>query len=222
MKSLKIKGNKTDWSDKQKKDKIRYGSRWGEYWCNIFQHSEMKAQADVCALCLMKGNINKYGCLLWSKKEIAVPKHLSCCWRSIKRDAGEGGGTIEMQMLMMVAEDNHSRSAQAQCERVDAVCGSQQTHLRRAATCCTPIRIDGQNKLGPHPNPQRRTQTPFRRGWRVLPPCLVPSNLGVSLPEPSSPRSQRIARMRPQSVKQERKRLELMNRYPLCFSSLGC
>lgn len=99
----------------------------------------------------MKGNINKYGCLLWSKKEIAVPKHLSCCWRSIKRGGGFGGA-IEMQMLMTVAEDNHSRSAQAQCDRVDAVCGSQQTHPRRAATCCGLVRIDGKNKLGLCPN----------------------------------------------------------------------
>lgn len=62
------------------------------------------------------------------------------------------GGAIEMQMLMTVAEDNHSRSAQAQCDRVDAVCGSQQTHPRRAATCCGLVRIDGKNKLGLCPN----------------------------------------------------------------------
>lgn len=68
--------------------------------------------------------------------------------------AGWGGwwGAIEMQMLMTVAEDNHSRNTQAQCDRVDAVCGSQQTQPRRAATCCALVRIDGKNKLGLCPN----------------------------------------------------------------------
>lgn len=73
------KGKQTNWPDRpnnKKKDKMKYARLWGEYWCNIFRHGEMKAAANVWALCLMKGNINKYGCLLWSKKG-------NCCAKAL-------------------------------------------------------------------------------------------------------------------------------------------
>lgn len=68
----------------------------------------------------------------------------NCCAKALIlllafNQAGWGGlgGSIEMQMLMTVAEDNHSRSAQAQCDRVDAVCRSQQN---APTTCCHMLR----------------------------------------------------------------------------------
>lgn len=78
-----------------------------------------------------------------AKREIAVPKHLSFCWRSIKRGWRDGGGTIQMQMLMTVAEDNHSGSVAAGT----GGCGcSDRTHHQRAATCCTSAGTGGDNK----------------------------------------------------------------------------
>lgn len=82
----------------------------------------------------MKGNINKYGCLFEQKGNCSAKALIlllafnQAGWEeggAGVEGEGVGGGTIEMQMLMTVAEDNHCRK----CKRVDTVCGSQQrTH----------------------------------------------------------------------------------------------